>query len=432
VASIVWFAATLGIAILRFRLFDIDVVVTKTVVFGVLAAFITAVYVALVVGVGAVAGSRGDVLLSALAAALVALAFQPVRRWAQRLADRLVYGERASPYEVLSRFSERVAGAYGSEDVLLRMARILAEGLGARRAEVWLRVGPRIERATVWPREDDRAASIPLRGDELPGLGDAGITVPVRLEGDLLGALTVTKPPAEPLTPTEERLVGDLAHQAGLVLRNASLIADLRASRQRLVAAQDEERRRLERNLHDGAQQQLVALSIKLGLLKRTVGEDPARLEAMIDELQVESQDALETLRDLARGIFPPVLVDRGLAAALEAQARRASVPVRVEASGAGRYPQQVETAVYFACLEALQNVAKYAQARAATIRIAETDGALSFEVVDDGVGFDVGAATEGSGLQGIRDRLSALDGSLEVRSSPGEGTTLAGRIPLR
>jgi len=431
VLSVIGFAVSLGIAILRFRLFDIDVVVSRTVVFGLLAGFITVVYVAIVVGIGAVVGSRGDAVLSAVAAALVALAFQPVRRRAQRVANRIVYGERASPYEVLSEFSQRVAGAYEAEDVVVRMARILGEGIGAGRAEVWLRVGTRLERAAVWPEGEGSPAPVTLRGDELPALPDASLAEPVRHEGGLLGALVVCKPPSQPLTPTEERLVGDLAHQAGLVLRNAALIADLRASRQRLVAAQDEERRRLERNLHDGAQQQLVALSVKLGLLKRTAGDLPPQAEALIDQLQGDSQDALEDLRDLARGIFPPLLADQGLGAALEAQARKAPMPVTVEAVGVSRYPQPVEAAVYFCCLEALQNVAKHAGAASAAIRIAEDDGELTFRVRDDGAGFDATEAPAGTGLQGIRDRLAALGGTLELRSTPGEGTTLLGRIPL-
>ncbi|HET7237057.1 MAG TPA: histidine kinase [Actinomycetota bacterium] len=432
VASVIVFAISLGIAILRSRLFDIDVVVSRAVVFGLLAAFITVVYVGLVVGIGALVESRGDALLSAIAAALVAVAFQPVRRWAQRLANRLVYGERATPYEVLSEFGRRVSEGYEAEDVLVRMARILGEGTGSE-AAVWLCVGRRLEPAARWPPEGAMPAPVELDGDdELPVLAAASIAVPVRHEGELLGALSVTKPPAEPLTPTEERLVDDLAHQAGLVLRNAALIAELRASRQRLVAAQDEERRRLERNLHDGAQQQLVALSVKLGLLKRVAGDVDPTAEALIDDLQAETQDAVETLRDLARGIYPPLLADRGLRAALEAQARKAALPVEISADGIGRYPQEVEAAVYFCCLEALQNVAKHAGARRAVVRVDEADGVLRFAVADDGVGFDARAAgTSSTGLQGIEDRLSALGGSLEVRTARGEGTTLVGRIPL-
>jgi signal transduction histidine kinase len=209
------------------------------------------------------------------------------------------------------------------------------------------------------------------------------------------------------------------------------LIEDLRASRQRLVTAQDQERRRIERNIHDGAQQQLVALAVKLKLADALVGKDEERTHALLADLQTETNQALEDLRDLARGIYPPLLADKGLGAALESQARKSAVPVSVETDGIGRYPQEAEAAVYFSCLEALQNVAKYAEASRANVRLAQTDGELAFEVTDDGRGFDPTAASRGTGLQGIADRLAALGGAVDVVSSPGAGTTIAGRIPV-
>jgi signal transduction histidine kinase len=258
------------------------------------------------------------------------------------------------------------------------------------------------------------------------------------LQGDeLLGALAIDKPPNEPLTPTEDALLHDLASQAGLVLRNVRLTAELRAhidalkaSRRRLVEAQDAERRRIERNLHDGAQQQLVALSVQLGLLRR-LADDPARVRESADHLQEQVGDALENLRDLARGIYPPLLADKGLPAAIEAQGRKAAVPVTVEADGVGRFPQELEAAVYFSVLEALQNIAKYAQATRADIRLAQEDGHLGFEVRDDGRGFDPEQTSYGTGLRGMVDRLEAVGGRLEVSSSPGHGTVIRGRIAL-
>jgi signal transduction histidine kinase len=238
-------------------------------------------------------------------------------------------------------------------------------------------------------------------------------------------------PANDPMDPTKERLIRDLAGQAGLVLRNATLIDDLKASRQRLVAAQDAERRRIERNIHDGAQQQLVALAVKLKLADSLVGSDEARAHAMLADLRAETNQALEDLRDLARGIYPPLLADKGLGAALQGQARKSTVQIALETDGIGRHPQETEAAVYFSCLEALQNVAKYAEASHATIRLAQADGALTFEIADDGVGFDPATATRGTGLQGIADRLAALGGTLTVRSAPGDGTTIAGRLPV-
>jgi len=422
-----------GIAILKYRLYDIDLVINRTVLFGILAAFVTVVYVAVVIGIGALIGSKSNVVLSVIATAIIAIAFQPARNRARHLANRLVYGKRATPYEVLSDFSDRVAGTYAAEEVLTRMAQILGQGIGSREAHVWLRVGRELRLAAAWPIEGSNGSTVlPLAGDErLPDFPEADEVCPVMHQGELLGALVVTMPRGEGFTPVQRKLLEDLGLQAGLVLRNVRLIEELRASRQRLVAAQDEERRRLERNLHDGAQQQLVALAIKAKLAQAFVGRDDERVRDIIGEVQADAGETLESLRDLARGIYPPLLADQGLAAALQAQTRKAAIPVEVVANGLGRYPRDVEAAVYFCCLEALQNVAKYAAASRAVIRFEERDGALTFTVEDDGDGFDLQATPMGTGVQGMADRLDALGGELEVRSALGRGTTVTGRLPL-
>jgi signal transduction histidine kinase len=197
------------------------------------------------------------------------------------------------------------------------------------------------------------------------------------------------------------------------------------------VAAQDNERRRLERNLHDGAQQHLVAIKVKLGLVEMLATRDPEKAKATIVELKRDADEALETLRDLARGVYPPLLADKGLTAALESQARKATVPVTIDADGVGRYPQEIEAAVYFCCLEALQNMQKYAGAGHAAIRLLAGDGLLRFEVDDDGVGFDPATTTKGSGLTNMVDRLDALGGDVQVISSLGQGTRLHGSLPV-
>jgi signal transduction histidine kinase len=421
-----------AVAILRYRLYDIDVVISKTVVFGTLVAFATAVYLAVVVGIGTLIGRTNNVALSILATAIVAVAFQSLRAHARRLANRLVYGKRATPYEVLSEFSDRVGGSFATDDVLPRAAQLLGRGTGAIRAEVWLRVGDELSLAAVWPEDAGAGRTLALVRGELPPMQDASLSVPVRHRGELLGALAVTKPANEPLTPAERELVTDLASQAGLVLRNVALIAELRASRVRLVRAQDEERRRLERNLYDGAQQQLVALSVKVRLAQSLVGREDDRARGMLEEIQADSQSALEDLRDLARGIYPPLLAERGLAVALEAQARKSSVWVRIEPDGVGRYPPEIESAMYFCCLEALQNVAKYAHATRAHVRLSVGHDELTFEVADDGDGFDPSSIQPGTGIQGMIDRVEALGGTLEVRSERGAGTTVLGRVPAR
>jgi signal transduction histidine kinase len=428
----------IAIAILKYRLYGIDFVISKAVVYGSLAVFITAVYAALVVGVGTLAGNTRSPLLAALAAAVVAVAFLPVRQRAERLANRVVYGKRATPYQVLSDFAHRISGAYASEDVLPQMAQIVAAGTGAEQVVVWLRVDDELHPAAssgggpdpAPPPADGLPAALPVDGERLPPVPDADLSVPVVHQGELLGAISIRMPKDEPLRPVGEQLVTDVASQAGLVLSNAGLIEDLRASRQRLVAAQDETRRRLERNIHDGAQQDLVALTIKLRLAGLTV-EDLPQAKQMFGELQEDASGALENLRDLAHGIYPPVLADLGLAAALNAQAGKSPVPVTVEADGLGRYPQQTEAAVYFCCLEALQNTAKYAHASQAHICVRAHDGSLSFTVSDDGSGYDARHTPKGAGQRNMADRLAALGGTLGVRSAPGQGTTVTGQLPI-
>ena len=265
-------------------------------------------------------------------------------------------------------------------------------------ARVLLRVGDVVRVVARWPEEGEES------GEEH--------TVPVEHLGEELGVLAVTMPANDPMDPSKERLMRDLASQAGLVLRNVRLIEELRASRQRLVAAQDEERRRIERNLHDGAQQQLVALAVQLRLAEQMIGRDIEKERALIHRLENAANEALDELRDLARGIYPPLLADKGLEAALQAQARKSPVPVVVGPGALGRYARDVESAVYFCTLEALNNVSKYADASRAIVRFAQSNGQLTFSVTDDGRGFDPATAGRGTGLQGIADRLDAIGGA--------------------
>ena len=424
----------IAVAIVKYRLYDFDVVISRTLVYASLAALITGVYVGIAVGIGELVGSAGkpNLGLSILATAIVAIGFQPARERLQRIANRLVFGRRATPYQVLSEFSQNVAGSYVADEVLQRMARVLQEGTGGECAAVWLRSGAGLRRAAVWPstaRSEDGSLS---------DASGATHYVEVRHQGELLGALSVDKRRGEQLTPVEMKLVDDLAHQAGLVLKNVGLTADLqlrlaelRASRQRLVSAQDSERRRLERNLHDGAQQHLVALKVKLGLAEMLAEKDPAKARATLEQLKADTDEALETLRDLARGIYPPLLAEKGLPTALESHARKATVPVTVDADGVGRYPQEVEATVYFCVLEALQNVQKYAHASGVVVRLRERGTLLHAEVTDDGEGFDVARARRGTGLVNMSDRIDAVGGALDITSAAGSGTTVSATIPV-
>ena len=437
-----------AIAVLKYRLYDIDIVINKTLLFGAMAAFITAVYVGIVVGIGNLVGTSGrpNLGLSILATALVAVVFEPVREGVQRVANRLVYGKRASPYEVLSHFSQRVADVYSTEDVLPQMARVLGEGTGATRADVWIRLGDAITPAASWPITDGPPpAPVDITGQLPASVPGVNRIVPVRHQGELLGAVSINKRPSETLTPVEDKLLTDLAGQAGLVLRNVRLTAELqarlreisrqagalRASRQRIVATQDAERRRLERNIHDGAQQNLVALTVKLRLAASLAKRDPQRARAAVKALEDESDQALRTLTALARGIYPPLLRDQGLVMALRAETDRMPLPATVRADGADRLPPEVEAAVYFICLEAMQNVTKHARASRVEINIRAVSTELSFEITDDGAGFDVSKDAHGSGLRNMIDRIEGIGGRLEIRSAPRQGTTVTGTVPV-
>jgi signal transduction histidine kinase len=272
--------------------------------------------------------------------------------------------------------------------------------------------------------------------------------VPITHSGELLGLIVVARSTdAEAFSAKDEQVLTALARQVGLALNNVRLgsaleasldelkrqAEELRASRARVVAAADAERRRIQRDLHDGAQQHLIALAVNLRLVRELARSDPPAARALLEELSGDVQNALDGFRDLAHGIYPPILVDRGLADGLRAAAARGPVRARVEAvSAIERHSPEVEATVYFCCLEALQNAGKHAGDGArATVRLWEDDDSLRFEVVDDGAGFDAGVQPGGAGLANMGDRLGALGGRLSVRSSPGGGTTVAGVVPL-
>ncbi len=422
------FFATLGlgiplaaaVAILRYRLWDLDLVVKKAVIAAVLVVAIVGVsMLALALASSLFVDVNGATVTVLAVGVAIGLAAGPLRGVAVRLADRLVYGGRATPYEVLTEFSGRLADTYSTDDVVPRMAAIVGSGAGASRVTVWLRVGRSLRPVASWPDAD-------------VGTGEAANWFEVRHQGDVLGAITVSMPANDPMTPAKERLVHDLAAQAGLVLRNVRLIEELRESRRRIVSAQDERARALERNIHDGAQQQLVALAVKVRLADGLVERDPSKAQEMLAQIQVDAQDALETLRDLARGIYPPLLADKGLAAALASQGGKAAIPVEVHADRVGRYDEDVEAAVYFCALEALQNAAKYARASRIRIDLGATPGTLRFRIADDGAGFDTEAVTRGAGLNGMTDRIEAIGGTLAIESVPGRGTTITGVVRAR
>jgi signal transduction histidine kinase len=415
-----------------------------------LAICVVGVYLVVVVGGSAMLGraaSRPDLLLSVLATALVALGLEPLRSRIFPPVAHLLGGDRPTPYEALSRFSAQAGEAYAVDEVAPRMAHVLADGTGAAVAEVWVVVDGRLQVAASWPPAAVHSVTVAATDPAGPRAEPpADAVVPVTHLGDLLGALVVRKPAGALLSPVERNLITDLAAQAGLVLRSVALTtelqerladiaaraAELAASRARVAAAHHAERRKLERDIHDGAQQHLVALVVNLRLVQTLLGRAPDRAVRLLSGLAVAVRDAERTLHDLASGVYPGALRERGLVAALREAALAAPLRVDVRGDGLPRYDEEVEAAIYFCCLEAMQNAAKHASATSLTVQVSGTGAELRFTVADDGVGFRAAPDQHGAGLGNMADRLEALGGALTVSSLPGSGTTVTGHVPAR
>jgi signal transduction histidine kinase len=448
----------------------LDRVVVEAICLAGLVAVVAVVYGAVVLGIGHVPTSDQRTLLafSIAAAAVTALLWAPLRTRLSVFAHGLVRDERGSRGEVLRTFGSRLTQAIPLDELLLQLAESLRSTLALDSAEIWTGAGGLLERAASDP--DAGSANVVLTPPEestlartgvvgaawlrvwLPQLASGHDAAEVRAaaiahSGELLGVIRVERSPeATPFDDDDEHLLSALAEQVGLALHNVRLGSalqasldelrrqadELRVSRARVVTAADAERRRIERDLHDGAQQHLVALAVNLRLARELAGTDPSAARAVLEELSSDVQDAIEDFRDLAHGIYPPLLVDRGLAEGLRAAVSRAHLPARVEARALARYPPEVEATVYFCCLEAVQNVAKHAGPGArATVRVWEDGEGVRFEVLDDGHGFDADAPPRGAGLANMSDRVGALGGRLTVTASPGGGTRVAGAVPL-
>ena len=433
----------IGFAVLRYKLYEIDAIINKAVVYGLLATFITAVYVAIVVGLGQLLGRQDNPALSIAATGTIAVAFQPVRERVRRFANRLVYGKRATPYEVMAGFSRRMAETPSLAEVLPTMASTAARGVGAERSRVRVLLPGGAQRVTTWPADttDDRFDRV----------------IDVTHEGEVIGDIAIAKPSGEPLTPGENVLLADLASQAGLAMHNTRLAASLEIqlaeldqrsqqlslSRQRLVTARDAQRRGLERDIREGPQRQLLAIGQQLATVSAAVTTDQATAVTALDQLGLDATATLEGLRDLARGIFPPLLADQGVVAALDAHTRKVGAHAIIEATPAftaQRFDVDVEACIYFCCLQAIQNVVRHAGNAAAVVSLdVDPQGAngqgprareISFEVRDQGPGFDVATTPPGMGMQIMQDRVDALAGELTVTSGPGRGTSVQGRLP--
>jgi signal transduction histidine kinase len=447
----------------------IDRLLVRSIEVGGIMLMVGATYLVVVLGFGdAPDESERRVLgLSMVAAVIAAALFVPARLRLLDVATRRVYGERRAPDEPLQTFGARMSRAVPLDELLLQLAESLNKSMQLVSAEVWTGSGGVLERAASVPdRPSDR---IRVGAEELPVVARAHVSgnawlqvwlpallarhperivrvAPLAHSGELLGVVVCARrADARPFTDEEDRVLTELARQVALALHNSVLDSalaaslddlrvaneELRASRARIVAAADQSRRQIERNLHDGAQQHLVALAVKLGLARQLAESDTSALTAMLDELRADAQQTLTELRELAHGIYPPLLMDRGLPEALRAAANRAALPTDV-AADVGRYAPEVEAAVYFCVLEALQNAGKHAGDGARVVVTLRDDGGeLCFEVADDGAGFDATSGRRnGHGFVNMADRVGAVGGHLEVDSVPGRGTRVRGRLP--
>jgi signal transduction histidine kinase len=436
--GLMFIAIAVAVSILRYRLYDIDIVINKAVVFAVLAGFITSVYAGVVVGLGQLLPIGGGNLGLAIAAtALVAVAFEPVRVRVQHWANRLVYGRRSTPYEALAAMTGKIGASADPGSALTEAARLLADGTGAAQSVVWVaRKGMLVPQATAGD-VTDAPAPVPFDGDELPEL-DGMLVQAVRHEGQLVGALSLAKRPGEGVSSADRRLVEELAGQAALLLANTRLrsrlsdrLDELRMSRRRMLAAHDRARHALERDLHDGAQQELVALKVKLGLARTIATREGATVgESRLAEVISIADQAVDTLRDVARGIYPPLLESEGLAAALSAQARRTQLDVTVLDRTHARYSRETEATAFFCVKEALANAAQHASAEHAHVALDGSEAGLTVVVTDDGAGFDPELTRSGDGLTHMLDRADAAGGTLDIASRPGHGTTITLTLP--
>ena len=422
------------LAVTKYRLYDVDVVISNTVTYSSLAVVIAALYagaiLGLVVAFGGPAEQGGDLGLALPigATALVVLVFEPIRIRLQRWANRLVYGKRAAPHAVLSELTAQLSDT-SAGDGLSRLAALLQEGTGAETAVVWLRVGDgfRAEAASPSdsipePREIEDVTALPK--------SELEISVPVRHGHELLGALGITKSRTHPVIPADETLLGDVAAGAGLLLRNLRLNAELaerarqlQTSRRRLIAAHDAARRRLERDLHDGAQQQVVALKVKLGLAKTIAEREGASdLAARVAHLADQTQEAVDDMRMLARGLYPPLLEAEGLRPALAAVYRTVELPLQIESGDLPRYSSEVEETAYF-CVLAAVGRAQMAGATSARVDVQGDDSSLTIAVAYD-------STADHGDLTALTDRVDAFGGTVASTSSA-EGTTLTLKLPV-
>lgn len=417
--SLTLLPGALAIALLRYRLWNIDGLIRRTLVYSSLTAIVVAVYVLAVGGLSSLFRANSSYLLSLLATGLIAVLFQPLRDRLQRAVNRLMYGERDDPYAVLSGLGQRLEATLAPEAVLPVLAETIAQTLKLPYVAVALR--------TAGANESQPAA---VYGLPVPGV----ISLPLSYHSEQVGELRVgPRGAGEAFTPAEQRLLNDLARQAGVAAHTVRLTADLQHSRERLVSAREEERRRLRRDLHDGLGPTLASQTLTLTAARQLVRADAEQAEALLSAAILHAQDAVTDIRRLVHDLRPPALDDLGLVGAI-----RALTP-DYSASGIEFYltlpekprslPAAVEVACYRIAQEAITNVLKHA--RASHCRLTLTiETTLTLEIVDNGRGLPA-ERHAGVGLTSLRERTSELGGDCRVEAAPGGGTRVWAALPL-
>lgn len=404
-------------AILHYRLWDIDLIINRTLVYGILTASIVGIYALTVSSLSALLQTQGNPIVSLVAAGFIAVLFQPIRERLQRLINRLIYGERDEPYRVISRLGQRMEATLAPDAVLSVIVETVAQALKLPYA------------AITWKR----GSTFPIAAS----YGTAGkpvFSVPLTYQTEQIGELQlVPRARDESLTPADRRLLDDLARQIGVAVHAVRLTADLQLSRERLVTAREEERRRLRRDLHDGLGPALASITLKLDAARNLLVRDPSAADALLVDLKKQTQTALTDIRRLVYELRPPSLDELGLLSALREQAEQYisdGLQITIDApEPLPALPAAVEVATYRIVQEALTNVVRHAQAHSCIVRFT-LGHSLKVEVRDDGRGIAAGQRA-GVGLTSIRERAAELGGTCEIETAPTSGTRLYVQLPL-
>lgn len=410
--------AAIGVAIFKYRLYDIDLVINRTLVYGALTACVIGIYVFVVGYLGALFRTGGSLAISLVATGLVAVLFQPLRDRLQRGVNRLMYGERDDPYRVISRLGERLKATDAPEAVLPTIVETVAGALKLPHAEISSR------------RDDGTFGTVATSGHPR---GEP-LVLPLSYGTETIGRLVLSpRAPGEMFDPADRRLLDGIARYAEAAVYAVRLTADLQRSRERLVNAREEERRRLRRDLHDGLGPQLAALTLKLDAARNLVSQEPEAADALLTELKTTTKAAISDIRRLVYDLRPPALDELGLIPAIREQATNYGQNGLDISVGAPKelppLPAAVEVAAYRIVQEALTNVIRHARARACRIRLS-VDHELELEITDDGVGLSE-ERRAGVGLSSMRERAAELGGTCVVESAPTGGTRVLARLPL-